>query len=274
MAPKRPTVADVRANKGKYQYTMIRVESWEELEAAEKAGIDMVSVPPEMMTATHFREVAPSIFAVPGVPFFELGATDDFIRWAFQMKKADADAVYCSASYEVVRRLADESIPVIGHVGLIPSKCTWTGGFRAVGKTAESAMQIWHAVKKYEEAGAFGAEIEVVPPEIAAEISRRTPLFMVSMGSGTGCDSQYLFACDVLGHNRGHVPRHAKIYRNFAAEYDRLQLERIAAFKEFKAEIDNGAYPEKQHLVPIDRSEFLAFLKRLPNGMDKRGAHR
>jgi hypothetical protein len=46
----------VRANKGKYQYTMIRVESWEELDAAEKAQVDMVSVPPEMMTATHFRE--------------------------------------------------------------------------------------------------------------------------------------------------------------------------------------------------------------------------
>jgi hypothetical protein len=56
MARKRPTVADVRANKGKYQYTMIRVESWEELDAADKAQVDMVSLPPEMMTATHFRE--------------------------------------------------------------------------------------------------------------------------------------------------------------------------------------------------------------------------
>jgi 3-methyl-2-oxobutanoate hydroxymethyltransferase len=265
MARKRPTIADVRANKGKYQYTMIRVESWEELDAAEKAKIEMVSVPPEMMTTTHFREVAPSVFAIPGLPFYELGTTDDFIRWAFQMKKADADAIYCSASYEVVRRLADESIPVIGHVGLIPSKCTWTGGFKAVGKTADSAMQIWKAVKRYEEVGAFGAEIEVVPPEIATEISRRTPLFMVSMGSGTGCDSQYLFACDVLGHNRGHVPRHAKIYRNFTAEYDRLQQERIAAFKEFKAEVSTGAYPQKQHLVRIDKHEVAAFLKSLPN---------
>jgi 3-methyl-2-oxobutanoate hydroxymethyltransferase len=67
MARKKPTVADVRANKGKYQYTMMRVVSWEELAAAEAAGIDMVSVPPELLKDPKFREVAPSLFAVPGL---------------------------------------------------------------------------------------------------------------------------------------------------------------------------------------------------------------
>ena len=67
-------------------------------------------------------------------------------------------------------------------------------------------MQIFNAVKAYESAGAFGAEIEVVPSEVATEISKRTTLFMVSMGAGTGCDAQYLFAEDVLGSNTGHYP--------------------------------------------------------------------
>lgn len=261
---KRPTVADVRAMKGKYQYTMLRVETLEELEAAEKAAIDMVSVPPEMMCDPRFRDVAPSVFAIPGLNFYEVGTTDDFVRWAFRMIKAGADAVYCSASLQTVRRLADEAIPVIGHVGLIPSKRTWTGGFKAVGKTAESALKIWEDVKNYEEAGAFGAEIEVVPPEVASEISKRTSLFMVSMGSGTGCDSQYLFAEDVLGSNRGHYPRHAKRYRDFVREYDRLQRERIAAFSEFKSDVASGAYPEAGHLVGIDKAEFKNFIAKLP----------
>ena len=52
-----------------------------------------------------------------------------------------------------------------------------------------------------------------------------------------GCDAQYLFAEDILGTNRGHMPRHSKVYRNFAAEYDRLQAERVAAFKEFIADV-------------------------------------
>jgi 3-methyl-2-oxobutanoate hydroxymethyltransferase len=264
MARKRPTVADVRANKGKYQYTMMRVESFEELAAAEAAAIDMVSVPPEMMCAPHFREVGPSLFAVPGMNFYEGGATDDFIRWAFRMLKHGADAVYCSASFQTVRRLADEAVPVIGHVGLIPSQSTWTGGFKAVGKTADSATRVWERVKKYEEAGAFGAEIEVVPPEIAAEISRRTPLFMVGMGAGTGCDCQYLFATDVLGTNRAHVPRHAKRYCDLNAEFERIQAMRIKAFGEFVSDVQTGRYPEPRHVVGVDKAELDTFRKRLP----------
>jgi 3-methyl-2-oxobutanoate hydroxymethyltransferase len=263
MTRERPTVADVRAMKGKYQYTMLRVETMQELEAAELAGIDMVSVPPDLMCDREFRDAAPGLFAVPGLNYFDVGTTDDFIRWSFRMVKASADAVYCSASLQTVRRLADEAIPVIGHVGLVPSKRTWTGGFKAVGKSAESAMQVFNAVKEYESAGAFGAEIEMVPSEVASEISKRTTLFMVSMGAGTGCDAQYLFAEDVLGSNTGHYPRHAKRYRDFAAESARLQKERIAAFSEFAGDVRSGAYPEAGHEVGIAPEEMKSIRKML-----------
>jgi 3-methyl-2-oxobutanoate hydroxymethyltransferase len=263
MSRKRPTVADLRAMKGKRQLTMLRVMTLEEAEAAEQAGVDIVSIPPALMLDPRYRDAAPSLFSMPGENFFEIGTDDDFVRWAFRLYKAGADAVYCSASYATVKRLADEAIPVIGHVGLIPSRATWTGGFKAVGKTAETAMQVWHAVKHYEAAGAIGAEIEVVPVEVAEEISRRTPLIMLSMGAGTGCDAQYLFAEDVLGANRGHMPRHSKVYRNFAAEYDRLQKERIAAFKEYVADVNSKAYPEQKHIVRMNPEELAKFRKAL-----------
>jgi 3-methyl-2-oxobutanoate hydroxymethyltransferase len=260
MSRKRLSVADVRGMKGKYQFTMLRVETLDELAAAEKAGVDMVSVSPETMALPHFRDVAPSVFAVPGVAFFDVGTADDFVRWAFRLYKATADAVYCSASLATVKRLSDEAIPVIGHVGLVPSRATWTGGLKAVGKTAESAAAVFQAVKAYEAAGAFGAEIEVVPTEVASAISERTSLFMISMGAGSGCDCQYLFAEDVLGQNRGHVPRHAKVYRNFAAEFDRLQSERIAAFSEFVSDVRSGSYPEQRYMVGIAPDELNRFL--------------
>jgi len=120
------------------------------------------------------------------------------------------------------------------------------------------------AVQRLEAAGAVGAELEVVPDRVATEICRRTSLIMLSMGSGRGGDAQYLFAEDVLGYTRGHLPRHAKVYRNFRSEYERLQLERIAAFKEFRADVETGAYPEEKHLVPIADAEFEAFMKGLP----------
>jgi len=263
MRQQRLTVADIRALKGRHQFTMVRTPDWDTLEAAEKAGVEMVSVTPEMMVDPRFREVAPTVFAVPGLDFFEVGTPDDFTRWAFTMLRHTADAVYVSAGLPTVRRLAEDNVPVISHVGLIPSRRTWTGGFKAVGKTADSAMAVYRATKALEEAGAFGAEIEVVPAEVAAEISKRTSLFMVSMGAGTGGDCQYLFAEDMLGENRGHIPRHAKVYRDFAAEYDRLQAERVAAFSEFVADVHSGAYPEPKHIVGVAEQELEQFRREL-----------
>ncbi len=260
MSRTRPTIADLRAMKGKRQLTMLRVMTLDEAEAAERAGIDIVSIPPDLLLNPQYRDAAPSLFSMPGDNFYEIGTADDFLLWAFKMYKASADAVYCSASYATIKRMADEAIPVIGHVGLIPSRRTWTGGWKAVGKTAESALEIMAAVQHLEAAGAFGAEIEVVPVEVAAAISERTSLFMISMGAGTGCDAQYLFAEDVLGQNRGHMPRHSKVYRNFAAEFDRLQEERVAAFREFVADVDSKAYPEDRHVVRMDPAELGKFM--------------
>jgi 3-methyl-2-oxobutanoate hydroxymethyltransferase len=83
------------------------------------------------------------------------------------------------------------------------------------------------------------------------------------MGAGAGADVQYLFAEDVLGFTRGHRPRHAKVYRDFRAEYDRLQQERIAAFGEFRADVETGAYPAAHHSVPIADAEWEAFIEGL-----------
>ncbi|MFC6489772.1 3-methyl-2-oxobutanoate hydroxymethyltransferase [Nitratireductor sp. GCM10026969] len=255
--PNRKTVADLRALRGVRPLAMLRVETLEEAEAAERAGIDMVSVPPPLMLDPAFREAAPTRFAIPGDNFYEIGTTEDFIRWAFRLYKAGADAVYCSAGTHTIRRLAEEGIPVCGHVGLIPSKATWTGGFKAVGKTLETAQLVWRQVQALEEAGAFAAEIEVVPEAIATEIAQRCTLFMISMGAGAGCDAQYLFSDDVLGANTGHVPRHARTYRNFAAEFARLQEERVGAYREFASDVRSGAYPEAGHKVAADE-ELLA----------------
>jgi 3-methyl-2-oxobutanoate hydroxymethyltransferase len=258
----RPTVADLLEMRGKRQLTMLRVTTMEEAAAAEEASIDILSVPPALM-GPEFREAAPTPFAIPGLEYGDFISAEDYIRAAFTALKAGGDAVYCAASLQTIRRMRDEGIPVCGHLGLIPSKATWTGGFRAVGKTVASALEIWRQTKALEEAGAFAAEIEVVPAEVSSAISAKTSMFMISMGAGSGCDAQYLFAEDVLGANRGHYPRHAKAYRNFASEYDRLQQERVAAFREFVQDVKSGIYPQHRHLVGIDATELDAFLDHL-----------
>jgi 3-methyl-2-oxobutanoate hydroxymethyltransferase len=260
MARARPTVADLRAWKGKRQLTMLRVLTLDEAAAAEEAEIDVVSVPPDLVMHPLYRKVAPTLFSMSGRDHREAGTREDYLRFCGELLLAGADAVYCSGGIETVRYLASEHIPVVGHVGLVPSRMTWTGGFRAVGKTATQALALYRECQAYEAAGAIAVEIEVVPEEVATEISRRMKtLLLWSMGAGAGCDAQYLFAMDILGDHRDKMPRHSKVYRNFAAEYDRLQRERVAAFREFRKDVETGAFPEDRHILRMDKDELTGF---------------
>ncbi len=259
----RRTVADMRALKGVRQLTMLYVETLEEAAAASAAGIDVLSIIDPVWTP-EMRAAAGDCFVQVGLIYGDLCTFEDYLRAAHRALRIGGDCCYCAASLGTIHGLAEEGIPVVGHVGLIPSKATWTGGFRAVGKTAVSAMQVFDQVRALQDAGAFAAEIEVVPDRVASEIAKRTSLMLFSMGAGTGGDAQYLFAEDVLGYTRTHRPRHAKVYRNFRAELDRLQEERVAAFREFAGDVASGAYPEPRHLVPIDDGEFERFLSLLP----------
>lgn len=259
MPARPPTVADLLANRGKHQYAMLRVETLDEAAAAQAAGVELLSIPPAMIHDPRFRQVAPTAFAFPGDNYYEIGDTAAFMRWAMPLIKAGADGVYCSGSISTVRELAEHAVPVCGHVGLIPSKATWTGGFKAVGKTLDSAKWVWEACAALEDAGAFAAEIEVVPASITAAIAERTSLFLISMGAGAGGHAQYLFTDDVLGQNRGHIPRHAKVYADFRAEEDRLQQLRITAMSAFADDVHEGRYPAPQHLVGAEADVVAAF---------------
>jgi 3-methyl-2-oxobutanoate hydroxymethyltransferase len=86
-------------------------------------------------------------------------------------------------------------------------------------------------------------------------------LFLMSLGSGTGCDSQFLFSDDILGDYDERIPRHAKAYRNFLKEFQRLQDERIAAFKEYAAEVKSGRFPQPGNLIEIEAAEFKAAIE-------------
>jgi 3-methyl-2-oxobutanoate hydroxymethyltransferase len=138
---------------------------------------------------------------------------------------------------------------------MVPRHATWTN-FRAIGKSADEARQLYTELKELENAGAYAAELELVPHQLASYLCRRTSMLLMSLGSGSGCDSQFLFSDDILSDYDERIPRHAKAYRNFLKEYQRLQQERIAAFKEYAADVKSGAFPEAKHLVAMDAAEF------------------
>ena len=262
----RPTVSDIRAMKARGEkISMLYVTTLEEAAAADAAGIHMLSIEGRFFSP-EMREAAGQCFVQVGLPYggwgtFQgrhLATAEDYLRAAYHFTAMGGDCFYCAASHEIQKALCDNAVPIVAHVGLIPSYITWTG-FRAVGKTAAEALTLWREVKQLEAIGCFGAELEVVPDRVGAFISRNTSMIMLGMGAGPGADAQYLFAEDVLGHTDGHKPRHAKTYRNFAVEFERLQKERIAAFQEFIADVNSGAYPDPGHNVAISESEFEAF---------------
>lgn len=252
------TVKDLLALKGKRQIAFVQVARVEEAIAASEAGMDMVGTAfkpetqafPSLIPNTHFQF---------GLKWGKHASAEEALREAMQAMEAGAQSVYCGMSPHVVEVLAREGVPVIAHVGLVPPKATWVGGMRAVGKTAEQAKKVYRESKAFESAGAFALELEVVPADVAAEITRKVSILTLSLGSGSQCDATYLFSADLLGENTAHIPRHAKVYRDFAAERERLQKERVSAYSEYIADVQNGVYPDVEHSVSIDSDEFKRF---------------
>src|SRR5687767_7163803 len=256
----RPTrkysVYDLRQLKGKRCLTHVHVKSPEEAAAAEAAGIDLLSCsfdsPESQARLPLLVAAAPKSFLSGATPH-GLASGEEAIRIALRALELGASSVYCSASPRIIEAMAREGIPVVGHLGMVPRHATWTN-VRAIGKTVAEAKTLYQQMKALENAGAYAAELELVPHQLASYLCKNTPLILMSLGSGNGCDSQFLFSDDILGDYNERIPRHAKAYRNFLKEYQRLQNERVAAFQEYAADVQSGQFPAAGNLVSMDEA--------------------
>ena len=270
MKRKKLTVYDYLKSKGKRQLSNLFVHTIEEAIAAEEANIDYIvaahdlpqfGINTSLNDVKKIREVAPNCFmqsAGPTPPASEYEA----IKFAHDYLSFGVDCIYVgNHSLKWIKAMRDENIPTIGHVGLIPGKATWIGGLRAIGKTADEAINVLKHTLDLQEAGVIGVELEVVPPKVAKVITEKVEIITMSMGSGSDCDAQFLFSNDVLGWNEGHIPRHARVYRNFKHEYEKLQKERVSAFKEFHNDTISKNFNDPKINVKIKDDEFDKFLE-------------
>ncbi|CAN5351166.1 3-methyl-2-oxobutanoate hydroxymethyltransferase [soil metagenome] len=269
---KKFTVHDLRQLKGKRCLTHVHVKSGEEAAAAEAAGVDLMSCsydsPESQARLPGLVAAAPDSFLSAATPH-GLASADEAIRVAFRALEAGASSVYCSASPGIIEAMARERIPVVGHLGMVPRHATWTG-YRAVGKTVAEARELYRQMKELEGAGAYAAELEVVPHNLASFLSARTRMILMSLGSGSGCDTQFLFSDDILGDYDERPPRHAKTYRNFWGEYQRLQDERVAAFSEYVRDVAEGRFPGPGHLIEMPEDQLREVMEGLEEGEDLR----
>jgi 3-methyl-2-oxobutanoate hydroxymethyltransferase len=261
---KKYTVYDLQQLKGQRCLTHIHVKSPEEAAAAEAAGVDLMSCsfdsPEAQARLPRLVEAAPHSFLSAATPH-GMASPEEAIRVAFRALELGASSVYCSGSPQLIESMAREGVPVVGHLGLIPRHITWTG-YRAIGKTAAEGRQLLERLRQLEQAGAYAAELECVPHPLARFLCSQTRMLLMSLGSGSGCDTQFLFSDDLLGDYAERPPRHAKAYRNFLEEYRRLQGERVAAFREYIADVKEGRFPERGHVIEMDEAvlqEVMAF---------------
>lgn len=255
---KKYSVYDLRQLKGKRVLTHVHVKSPEEAAAAEAAGIDLMSCsfdsPASQARLPLLVAAAPNSF-ISGATPHGLASPQEAIRIGFRALELGASSVYCSASPHLIEAMAREGIPVVGHLGMVPRHATWTN-FRAIGKTPAEAKRLYEQMKALENAGAYAAELELVPHQLASYLCKKTSMLLMSLGSGSGCDTQFLFSDDILGDYDERIPRHAKAYRNFLKEYKRLQEERISAFKEYAEDVKSGRFPGASNLVSMDDAVF------------------
>ena len=258
------TVKDLRDLKGKRVLTETLPFSVEEAVAAEEAGIDLMKVrfdPKRPELAAEIRKAAPNTFMSFSVPLVAAATEAEAVRIGYQAMEIGADGIMCQWSPRFVAAAAEAGIPIEGHAGLVPRKSTWTGGLRAVGKTIDEALWVYQEIRKLEAAGAWAVEVEVIPAELLAQISKRTSLLTSSIGAGGGGDIQFLFADDILGNNGPPYPRHTKQYRNLFKMKQEMQAQRVAGFKEFVQDVRSGSFPGTEHVVKAPEGLIDAFIE-------------
>jgi 3-methyl-2-oxobutanoate hydroxymethyltransferase len=159
------------------------------------------------------------------------------------LKEAGARAVKLEGGgrvLELVHRLTESGIPVMGHLGLTPQSVNQFGGYRIQGRIAEDAQRIRQDAKDLEAAGVFALVLECVPAELAKEVTTSLSVPTIGIGAGPHCDGQVLVYHDFLGINTGRLAKYVKKYSSLGEQIK-------AAAETFAEEVRDGTYPDDDH---------------------------
>ncbi len=166
------------------------------------------------------------------------------------MKDGGAEAVKLEGGrnrVKLVKRLVDEEIPVMAHIGLTPQSVHKLGGYSVQGKTAEAAQILLEDAKMLEEVGAFAVVLELVPREIAEIVTRELKISTVGIGAGLECDIQVLVLHDLVGLSFGRLPR-------FVRQYANLRETMTEAVQSWIEDVKNGSYPNEKESYAMPKN--------------------
>lgn len=273
-ARKKVTTRTFRQKKQRGEpITMLTAYDFMTARAVDQAGVDSILVGdslgmvvlgyPNTLPVTmeemlhHCKAVArgaSSALLVGDMPFMSYQiSTAEAVRNAGRfLQEAGMEAVKLEGGREraeAVRQIAAAGIPVMGHIGLTPQSVAQFGGFIPQGKTAAAARRLIEDAQILQEAGCFSIVLEAVPAQLAQLISQQLEIPTIGIGAGIGCDGQVLVIHDLLGLFDRFTPKFAKQYRT-------LHRDIVAALTEYRAEVEQRAFPAAEHSIFMDEAEW------------------
>lgn len=263
---------------------------------AEEAGMDMIlcgdsvgmsiygydGTVPVVMDQMIFhteavRRGAPNTFLIGDMPFgsYQTDEKDAVLNAMRFYKEAGVDAIKLEGGARVakqIRAIADAGMNVMGHIGLTPQSSGQLGGFKAQGRTAESALKLIDDAMAVEKAGAFALLVEAVPPEVTQIIAKKLKIPVLSIGAGPLCDGQLILDIDLIGRGKVFTPKFVKIFTPQALDAlakgekaGNLDVADITlyVFKEYVKEVKAGTFPDlEKHCYRMAKGELENLLEK------------
>jgi len=250
----------------------------------EKAGIDMILVGDSAAMVVHglpgtvpmtmdqmiqhsqiVRRGAPNTFVIGDMPFLSYqvsreAAIENAGRF---FKEASVDAIKLEGGRRVLKQIEgiiEGGMSVMGHIGLTPQSSGQLGGFKAQGRTADTAMELIKDALAIEKAGAFALLLEAIPPEVGKIITDMLKIPVLGIGAGMFTDGQALIIGDMLGYFEAFTPKFVKKYANLAQVIDK-------ALREHIDDVKTGRFPEEKHcyrMIEGEIEKLESMLKSLP----------
>ena len=263
---------------------MVTAYDYPGAQVAEEAGVDLVlvgdsaannvlgyadttpiSMDEMVMLARAARRGTHRAFFMADLPLGAFQVSDeDAVRNAVRLvKEAGAEAVKIEGAGPMVSRaraIVAAGIPVMGHIGLTPQTATMLGGYKAQGRTAAKARQLYADALALQAAGCFAIVLEAVPDRIAARITEALRIPTIGIGAGPHCAGQVLVWHDLLGINEGFA---AKFVKRFAA----VGEETRRGLEAFATEVRAGTYPADEHAYHITDAEYALFESEIAPGV-------
>ncbi len=279
----RVTPAFIRGKKGQQRITFVTAYDFPTAKLADEAGFDMVLVgdtlaevvlgyeptlPVTFETMLHHTTAARRgirrALLVADLPYGTYQVSEeDAVRFAVRfVKEGGAQAVKLEGGQKrvnLIRRMMDAEIPMMGHIGLTPQSVHRMGGYKVQGRLEADIERLLQDAVALDKAGVFAMVLEGIPREVAKAVSEEVSTPTLGIGAGPDCDGQVMVLNDLLGLT---FKRPAK----FVRQYFRGASDIGTALAQFKADIESGAYPtdaESYHLPGDLRLKLPDILKRV-----------